>query len=132
MTILVDASALVAMLTREPEADAFSEVLDAHDDRLCCAIGVWEAARAAANKRTVTIEEAADAVARLLLDLDIRTVAIGTDEAGWAIRAHHLYGKGTRHPAKLNMGDCFAYACAKTNNAKLLYKGDDFSQTDMA
>jgi ribonuclease VapC len=41
------------------------------------------------------------------------------------------YGKG-RHPARLNMGDCFAYACAKTNDARLLYKGDDFSHTDLA
>ena len=48
-----------------------------------------------------------------------------------AVSAHARYGKG-HHDARLNMGDCFAYACARTNNARLLYKGDDFSRTDLA
>lgn len=48
-----------------------------------------------------------------------------------ATAAYDRYGKG-RHPARLNMGDCFAYACAKTHDARLLYKGDDFSKTDLA
>ena len=48
-----------------------------------------------------------------------------------AIDAHDRFGKG-RHPARLNMGDCFAYACARTNNAPLLFKGEDFALTDVA
>ena len=48
-----------------------------------------------------------------------------------AVEAYADFGKG-RHLAALNMGDCFAYACAKTNDATLLYKGDDFSHTDLA
>ena len=46
--------------------------------------------------------------------------------------AFERYGKGQRHPAQLNMGDCFAYACARHWSVPLLYKGDDFAQTDMA
>jgi ribonuclease VapC len=57
--------------------------------------------------------------------------SIGAEESHEAIMAAHRYGRG-RHPARLNMGDCFAYACAKTNAARLLYKGDDFSKTDLA
>ena len=61
----------------------------------------------------------------------LRVVSIGELERDEAIRAAARYGKG-HHPARLNMGDCFAYACAKTNDARLLYKGDDFSKTDLA
>lgn len=58
-------------------------------------------------------------------------VSIGAKEAIIATAAYDRYGKG-RHPARLNMSDCFAYACAKTHDARLLYKGDDFSKTDLA
>jgi len=63
--------------------------------------------------------------------MELRLVAIHLDEMHIALDAYREFGKG-RHPARLNMGDCFAYACAKTNNARLLYKGDDFAQTDLA
>jgi ribonuclease VapC len=56
---------------------------------------------------------------------------IGERELRLAIEAHSRYGKG-RHPAALNLGDCFAYACAKANGARLLYVGDDFAKTDLA
>ena len=63
--------------------------------------------------------------------LALRLVAISERELAVALDAYQAYGKG-RHPAGLNMGDCFAYACAKANGAKLLYKGDDFARTDLA
>ena len=56
---------------------------------------------------------------------------IGKPEYDLGLEAYAHYGKG-RHPAKLNMGDCFAYACAKSHKAKLLFKGDDFTKTDIA
>ena len=132
MTILIDASALVAIVTREPEAAAFARVIEDHSTRLCCAIGIWEAARAIARSRRITVSEAASALQRLQADLDLRVVPIGANEANLALDAHDRFGKGTGHPARLNMGDCFAYACAKANDARLLYKGDDFTMTDMA
>jgi ribonuclease VapC len=70
-------------------------------------------------------------VTRFCTALGITTVPIGSAETAEAVIAHRRYGKG-HHPARLNMGDCFAYACARTNNARLLYKGDDFSHTDLA
>ena len=62
---------------------------------------------------------------------DLRFVGIGEREFELAAQAYAEFGKG-RHQAALNMGDCFAYACAKANRARLLFKGDDFSKTDIA
>ena len=58
-------------------------------------------------------------------------VTIGQPESDLAFEAYRRYGRG-RHPAGLNMVDCFSYACARTNSAVLLYKGDDFTKTDLA
>ena len=131
MTILVDASALVALATKEPDAHDLRRRLDGHASRLCCAIGLWEAALAIARTRTVSASQAGAALEDLAATLDLKTVAVGASEMRAALEAHHRYGKG-RHPARLNMGDCFAYACARTNDARLLYKGDDFAMTDLA
>ena len=74
---------------------------------------------------------AATSVDTFLRDFDIIVVPVAAAEGHGAIDAYRRYGKGSTHPARLNMGDCFAYACAKSNGAKLLYKGDDFAQTDL-
>ena len=60
----------------------------------------------------------------------IKIVAVDTDQVQWAAQAFLEYGKG-RHPARLNLGDCFSYAAAKALNAKLLYTGGDFGKTDI-
>jgi len=62
--------------------------------------------------------------------LNIQFVPIGEREYEMAAQAYAEFGRG-RHPAALNMGDCFAYACAKANRAALLFKGDDFTKTDI-
>jgi ribonuclease VapC len=131
LTIFVDASAIVAIIDGEPEADEYADAIDTHDDRCYCALGAWEATRAIARLRKTSVEEAARTVDSFVHEAGLRMVPIGRDEAQVAIAAHARYGKG-RHPARLNMGDCFAYACAKTHDARLLYKGDDFSKTDLA
>jgi ribonuclease VapC len=128
----LDASAMVAMLTKEADSDAIAERFGEADEVLCSAISLWEAARAIARKRDVPIAFAYSEVEAFASDFLIRLVPLGFLESQGAVDAHHRYGKGTDHPARLNMGDCFAYACAKTNNAKLLYKGDDFAHTDFA
>jgi ribonuclease VapC len=132
LTILVDASALVAILTDEPDSKMLKAELDRHEDKLYCATGAWEAVRAVARIAEVDVDEAGNAIGRWFMDLGFRSVLIGDAEWRLAVEAHRQYGKGTGHPASLNMGDCFAYACAKTNDARLLYKGDDFSKTDLA
>lgn len=131
MTILVDASAIVAIMNGEPEADAFSDAIEEHNDRCYCAVGAWEAALAIARIRKIGVRAASDAVESFAFEAALRMIAIGEPEYRAAIDAHRRYGRG-QHRAKLNMGDCFAYACARTNDARLLYKGDDFSHTDLA
>ena len=129
--IFVDASALVAVLNAEPEADSFIAVLETETPKLTSEIAVFEAAAAIARERQVSPQQAEAAVRALLVEAQIEMLAITTDIGGMAIEAFQMYGKG-RHPARLNMGDCFAYACARSRGASLLYKGDDFPLTDMA
>lgn len=131
MTIFVDASAIVAIIDGEAEADAFADVIEAHNDRCYCAVGAWEAAHAIAKLRRIDLKTAADIVTDFAHQTGLRLVAIDEAERDTAIDAAARYGKRSKHPAKLNMGDCFAYACARTNDAILLYKGNDFSHTDL-
>lgn len=132
MILFLDASAMVAMMTAEPGSAAIEERFGAADHVLCSPLSLWEAARAIARKRTVPIALAFSEVEGFVADFAIRLVPIAAAEGRAAIDAHHRYGKGTGHPARLNMGDCFAYACAKANDAALLYKGNDFAHTDLA
>ncbi len=94
------------------------------------AIAIWEASRGLAGARGLEFEEARSIVAEYVEEFAIRIVAIGAEENTLALDAHARYGKG-RHPAKLNLGDCFAYACTKCSGAEILFKGDDFTQTDL-
>jgi ribonuclease VapC len=68
---------------------------------------------------------------RLLNDLEIEVVSFARDQATLAATAYRQYGKGSGHAAGLNFGDCFSYALAKLRNEPLLFKGDDFSRTDL-
>ncbi len=128
--MFVDASALVAILTREPEAAELTSRLLSGDRRTTSGLAVWEAAVAIARVRKASVESAASDVHDLLRGTQIEVVPIGAEEAALALAAHARFGKG-RHPARLNMGDCFAYACALRHGAPLLYKGDDFALTDV-
>ncbi|MEH3103142.1 MAG: type II toxin-antitoxin system VapC family toxin [Sphingomonas phyllosphaerae] len=130
MTIFVDASAIVAIIDGEAEADAFSDAIEAHNDRCYCAVGAWEAAHAIARLWGIDLPEAGAVIAEFAHQTGLRLVTIGVSEGRAAIDAAARYGKLSKHPAKLNMADCFAYACAKANGASLLYKGNDFSHTD--
>jgi len=111
--IFVDASALVAILNDEPEAAAFIAVLETETPKLTSEIAVFEAAAAIARERQVSPQEAESAVRALVTEADLEILAITVDIGGLAIEAFQKYGKG-RHPARLNMGDCFAYACARS------------------
>ena len=131
MTVFVDASAFIAMIAGEHDADVLADALDADPDRLCSAVSVWETVAGLCRSYGYSTPQARDQVRRFLDAGDVRFMAIGEQEAAVAADAHARFGKG-RHPAALNMGDCFAYACAKTQGARLLYKGDDFRKTDLA
>jgi ribonuclease VapC len=131
LKIFVDASALVAMIADEPEAEALTGTLEAADDRLYSPMSEWETVIALNRSYKTPFDVARTTVQGAIGELGLCQVSIGGPEGVVALDAYERYGKG-RHPARLNMGDCFAYACAKTNNARLLYKGDDFSKTDLA
>lgn len=128
--IFIDASATVAILTRESDAQDLIDRLEAQHERCTSSMATYEAALAVARKRNIPPVRAYDIVRRFQNDYGIATVEVGAGEGAVAIETFGRFGKG-RHPAKLNMGDCFSYACARTRGATLLFKGDDFAQTDI-
>ena len=129
--IFVDASAMIAMMTGESDADGMADRLGAERQRLCSAISVWETIAGLCRTHTFSVPSARAVVQSFIEANDLRLVGIGEREFELAAQAYAEFGKG-RHRAALNMGDCFAYACAKANRARLLFKGDDFSKTDIA
>lgn len=132
MSLFVDASAIVAILGKEEGWQALAHQLDLEDEPLWSPITYWESAVALTKRLERTLDETQKLVSELADHKAFRLVAIGERETELAIHAAMQFGRGSGHPAKLNMGDCFAYACAKANNARLLYKGDDFARTDLA
>jgi ribonuclease VapC len=129
--IFVDASAIVAILTREPEDAALAAALDASRDVMTSPIAVYEAALGICRKRHSSVAEAEQDVDAFLDAARIRVIPVADNDRHAALDAFSRYGKGTGHPAQLNLGDCFAYAAAKNQGAALLFKGDDFSKTDI-
>jgi ribonuclease VapC len=131
MTLFVDASALVAIVAGEPGGIALLQRRGDDDDPLWSAMTEWETVTALCRSHNYPIDVARREVGDFAAAGSLRRVGIGDVESVLALDTYQSYGKG-RHPAKLNMGDCFAYACAKTNDARLLYKGDGFARTDLA
>ena len=127
----VDASAIVAILTREGDADELANALDAARSPITSPVAVFEATLGVCRKRHASVAEAHEDVSDFLRTAGVRTVPITEDEADAALDAFSRYGKGRGHPAQLNMGDCFAYATAKTHRTALLFKGEDFDKTDI-
>ncbi|MBJ7486299.1 type II toxin-antitoxin system VapC family toxin [Brevundimonas sp.] len=129
--MFVDASALCAILLAEPERDRMERVIGGSDRAFTSAVAIWETARALVREEGITVTVARHDVETFLADASIATISIGETESRFALDAFDRFGKG-RHPAALNMGDCFTYACARSLGVPLLYKGDDFLQTDIA
>ena len=130
--MFVDASAIVAILTGEPEADALADELDAARSPITSPIAIFEAALGVCRKRHASIGEAQRDVLEFLAIADVRIVAITATEAEAALDAFDRYGKSRGHPAQLNLGDCFGYAVAKSHRTSILFKGDDFNKTNIA
>ncbi len=129
--IVVDASAIVAILTGEPEDTALVAALERAQSALTSPIAIYEAALGLRRKRHSSVAEAENDVMEFLAAARIGVAAVEPAAARGALGAFARYGKGTQHPAQLNMGDCFAYGQAKALKARLLYKGADFSMTDI-
>jgi ribonuclease VapC len=130
--MFVDASAIVAILTREPEADALADVLESARSPITSPIAVFEAVLGVCRKRHASVEEAGEDVREFLGVAGVRAVSITETEAETALAAFSRYGRGRGHPAQLNLGDCFAYAMAKNHRTALLFKGEDFGKTDIS
>ncbi len=124
--IVIDSSAVVAILLGEPESASFAMALRDNDGRVS-ALSVFESETVIMGR--VGAEHIAK-VRRLLESARVEIEPFDDGQARLANAAYLRFGKG-RHPARLNMGDCAAYALAKSLNAPLLFKGDDFSQTDI-
>ena len=129
--MFVDASAIVAILTREAEADALADALESARSPITSPIAIFEAALGVCRKQHASVKEAEEDVRELLGVAGIRIVSLTEREAETALAAFSRYGKGRGHPAQLNLGDCFAYAVAKNHRTSLLFKGEDFDKTDI-
>lgn len=125
--MVIDASAVIAILREEPEAQAFKLAILADKTRLMSAVTKLEAAMVAIGKGDPA---AASDVDDLLRELSIVVVPFDDHHAGIARDAFARYGKG-RNPAALNFGDCAAYALAIAEAEPLLFKGTDFGATDV-
>lgn len=125
--MVIDTSALVAILSNEPERPALVEKLVASDERLVAAPTLLETAIVVDARFGIAGGYELDQLCRVA-----RISAVPFDEAlyGLARSAYRRYGKG-RHPAGLNFGDCMSYALAISRGDVLLFKGSDFSQTDV-
>jgi ribonuclease VapC len=128
----MDASAIIAIVGREADWQTYADQADEEAELLWSAMSQWESIFGLRRLRGLTLAQARHEVEHFGQEHGLVIVNIGEREAQLAIEAASRYGRGSGHPARLNMGDCFAYACAKANNARLLYKGDDFARTDLA
>lgn len=126
--IVLDTSALIAILTDEPERRAFNEAIERAPERLMSAATVLETKMVLFARYGGAGVNALDAFLR---QADIRIEPVTAAQAEIAFEAFRRFGRGTGHAAHLNYGDCFSYALARENAASLLFKGDDFGKTDI-
>ena len=125
--MIIDTSALVAILDQEPEAARIARALAADPERMLSAANLVEAGIVMQARRG---DDGARDLDLLLARLKVEIVPFTARQADIARKAFRRYGRG-RHDAKLNFGDCLAYALAKDTSAPLLFKGGDFAQTDV-
>jgi ribonuclease VapC len=126
--VILDSSALIAILRSEPEAPAFADAIENAAVRCISAASYVEAAAVIDGSRDPVLSRRFD---DLLRDAQIRIEPVTEIQARLAREAYRDYGRGSGHPAKLNFGDCFAYALARDMGEPLLFKGGDFSSTDV-
>jgi ribonuclease VapC len=126
--MIVDTSALISILRNEPDAIDYARAIEAAVSRRVSAVNFVEAA--------VVIDGSRDPVASRRFDELVATAnlvvePVTPEQVRIAREAYRDFGRGSGHPARLNFGDCFAYALAKFTREPLLYKGDDFAKTDL-
>ena len=139
--MFIDASAIVGILRKEPGyQDLVRRIEDVPGQLYTSPLARYEASVSFARSRSgrhatpspEALAECADIVSGFLKELSVQDIHITSGIGDAAIRTAGEYGRATGHPANLNFGDCFAYACAKAHRLGLIYKGDGFAKTDMA
>ncbi len=125
--MVIDSSALVAVFLREPEREFFLDLIIEAGARRISAVTFVETGIVLEGRRGIVAEHQLE---KFLEQVAIEVVAIDAEQATAALAAWRKYGKG-RHPAGLNLGDCFSYALSHSSGEPLLAKGDDFAHTDL-
>lgn len=126
--MIVDTSAIVAILRGEPERERFVQLILAAPERAMSAASYLETGLVIDGARDPALSRALD---RLLERLGVQIAELTAEQARSARSAHTQFGRGSGHPARLNLGDCFSYALAVERDEPLLFTGDDFGQTDV-
>jgi ribonuclease VapC len=126
--MIVDTSAIVAILRAEPDAQSFAAAISGARVRRVSAVNYVEAAAVIDGTRNPIASRRFDDFFR---EASFTIEAVTADQARIAREAYKDFGKGSGHPARLNFGDCFAYALAKATNEPILFKGQDFKHTDL-
>jgi len=127
--MIIDTSAIVAILRAEPEAREFAEAIERGRNRRVSAVNFVEAAAVIDGSRDPIASRRLD---ELLREAHINIEPVTETQARLAREAYRDFGKGSGHPASLNLGDCFAYALAKELGEPILFKGNDFTRTDVS
>ncbi len=127
--MIVDTSALVAILRDEPDAGRFIDALAADADPRVSAATLVETAAVVDANRDPVLSRRLD---ELLEASGVQVEPLTEEHARIARQAYRDFGKGSGHPAGLNLGDCFSYALAAATGEPLLFKGNDFSETDLS
>lgn len=125
--MVIDTSAIAAILFDEPERARFVHAIDGSAVRLLSAASLVEATLVVEGRKGPRAERLVD---RFVEDGEIEVVPLTVEQAALACEAFRKYGRG-QHAAALNLGDCFTYALAKATGERLLFKGDDFARTDL-
>jgi ribonuclease VapC len=125
--IVLDTSAVVAIILGEPEAEEFRKVIALAKGASMSAASWFECAMVLHGRDAALV----DVLRQFLTMTRIAVVPVDAANAARAYDAFRRYGRGSGHPARVNFGDCFAYALASSLRAPLLFKGDDFAATDV-
>jgi ribonuclease VapC len=126
--MILDTSVVIAILRDEPDAKQFAAAIEGAAQRRMSAVNYVEAAAVIDGSRDPIASRRFDELVR---EAQIILEPVTVRQARLARGAYRDFGKGSGHPARLNFGDCFAYALAKDMSEPLLFKGNDFSQTDV-
>jgi ribonuclease VapC len=129
--MFIDTSVIVALLADEPDADRFAEKIATATTPITSGLVILESAMRLSSLLDLDPVFVEERIRALIDEANITVVLIDGAIAKVAVAAFATYGKGRGHPAQLNLADCMSYACAYVHRVPLLFKGNDFSKTDI-